>query len=256
MPRKVYKKRTYKKRTYKARRYKRRYRRRFYRRKTIKKPEIYISDDNLEWSYGNLSNGEFKNITAISGSIAQDQPPYEGSSDLMVFKINNKQIEGRKIRLKYLYIKGYLYTAENNVNGKIYVIRRQKNSGNSGMTWQTLLNMPVNVLPSNWTNDNINDVLYRYDWKNDLNGQIKHYVRSVYKSYDNNNNYIPFKIRIPLYDCVLTCDNEWVPQTSTWTANVNPSTNGIYLSYVTNAPMGEGSTTTLKLKYKLYYTDY
>lgn len=253
MPRKAYKKRTYKKRTYKAKRYRRRYyKRRYYRRKAIKKPEIHIVDDNLTWSYNNLSNGEFKNITTITGQVEGTG----GGPDTIKFSINGKGIEGRKIRLKYLYIKGYLYTTENNVNGKIYVIRRQKNGGNAGMSWQTLLNMPVNVLPSNWTDENINDVLYRYDWKNDLNGQIKHYVKSIYKSYDNNNNYIPFKIRIPLYDCVLTCDNEWVPQTQIWIANANPSTNAIYLSYVTNAPMGEGSTTSLKLKYKLYYTDY
>ena len=103
MPRKTYKKRTYKKRTYKRRRYYKRryYKRRYYKRNNIKKPEIHILDDNLTWGYNNLGNGVFKNITFISGT---PEPVAAGDGDLMKYYINNKPIEGRKIRLKYLYI--------------------------------------------------------------------------------------------------------------------------------------------------------
>lgn len=257
MPRKTYKKRTYKKRTYKARRYKRRYYKRRYYRKPLKKPEIHISSDNIEFSHTGLSNGTIKNITAISSEPIPAPLPAPGDNDLVQFNINGKHIEGRKIRLKYLYIKGYLYSVDNNINGKLYIFRRKKNVSQNGLAWSSLMELPINLNdPSSWTTENINDILYKYDWKNDINNQIKKKVKLIYKSYDNNNNYIPFKIRIPLYDCVLTCDSYYSISNQQWVASEYPSTNALFISYVTNANMGENSTHTLKLKYKLYYTDY
>ena len=253
MPRKVYKKRSYKKRSAKARRYRKRfYRRRFYKRSTIKKPEIHILTQNIIYGPNDNQNGSFYPLTAIGGTpISGDDP------DLMQYQIFSKNIEGRKIRLKYLYIKGYLYTDQNNINGKIYIFRRKKNASNSALSWVDLLNLPLNLAtPSSWTTQNINDVLYCYDWKNDLKGQIKHNVKVIYKNYDNNNNYIPFKIRIPLYDCVLSCDSNFNISTSKWEVNTHPSTNGLYISYVSNGNMAQGATHELHLKTKLYYTDY
>lgn len=257
MPRKV-SKRSYRKRPQKARRSRRRYyRRRFYRRTAIKKPEIHICSDNIEFSYTGLSNGTINPITLISGTVGGGGAEGPENNDLIQFRINNKPIEGRKIRLKYLYIKGYLYSEDNNINGKLFIFRRKKNTQNGPLTWGGLMELPINLNnPSTWTTDNINDILYKYDWKNDINNQIKKKVKLIYKSYDNNNNYIPFKIRIPLYDCVLTCDASWSSTTPGWTVSSYPSTNDLYISYITNANMGQGSTHALKLKYKLYYTDY
>ena len=254
MPRKTYKKRTYKKRVYKGRRYKKRYyRRRFYKKSTIKRPEIHISKDNIVFlgDASNPQNGTFVNITTIGGNNATN-------SDDIKYTLNGADIQGRKIRLKYLYVKGYLsFTSafEDDINGKLYVIRRQKNVSNGGMTWSTLLDMPFALnSPANWTAENIRDILYCYDWKNDINGQIKHYVKKIYAKYDNTNNIIPFKIRIPLYDCVLSCDASYDTNNGVFTPSVNPSTNAIYLSYVSTQP--NNTNVQLKLKWKLYYTDY
>lgn len=256
MPRKV-SKRSYRKRPQKARRSRRRYyRRRYYKRNVIKKPEIHICSDNIEFSHIGLSNGTIKHITSITGTVGSGAQGPE-NNDLIQFRINNKNIEGRKIRLKYLYIKGYLYSEDNNINGKLYIFRRKKNVSNGPLTWTGLMELPINLSsPGSWTTENINDILYKYDWKNDINNVIKKKVKMIYKSYDNNNNYIPFKIRIPLYDCVLSCDASWNSTDQSWEASAYPSTNALFISYITNASMGEGSTHALKLKYKLYYTDY
>lgn len=255
MPRKVYKKRSYKKRVYKGRRYKKRfYRRRFYKKSTIKRPEIHISKDNITFlgeSSNPNQNGTFINITTIGGNNASN-------SDDIKYTLNGAEIQGRKIRLKYLYVKGYLLTSgsyDDDINGKLYIIRRNKNVSNGGMTWSTLLDMPFGLNnPSSWTAENIRDVLYCYDWKNDLNGQIKHYVKKVYAKYDNTNNIIPFKIRIPLYDCVMTCDSSFDTTNNVFVPSTNPSTNAIFLSYVSTS--GTNPQISLKLKWKLYYTDY
>lgn len=252
MPRKVYKKRRYKKRVYKGRRYKRRYyKRKFYRKSTIKRPEIHISKDNITFlgdpNSNPNQNGSFVNITTIGGNSASN-------SDDIKFTLNGSDIQGRKIRLKYLYIKGYLMfmgDLDDNVNGKLYVFRRIKNPTNGGIAWGDLLDMPINLnSPSGWTDENIRDILYCYDWKNDLNGQIKHYVRKIYAKYDDTNNLIPFKIRIPLYDCVLTCDC-YKDGDNGFTANTEPSTNGLYFTMLTDATNGG-----IYYKWKLYYTDY
>lgn len=254
MPRKTYKKRTYKKRAYKTRRYRRRYYKRRYYKKSIKKPEIHISKNTIDIGpSSSVKNGDFVNITTIGGTNASN-------SDDIKYTLNNADIQGRKIRLKYLYIKGYLSTGsslDNDINGKLYIIRRVKNVSNGGMTWSTLLDMPFALnSPSSWTLDNINDILYCYDWKNDINGQIKHYVKKIYAKYDNTNNLIPFKIRIPLYDCVMVCDSSYDTTSNQFAPSSYPSTNGIFVSYVTNNNTGQITTHQLRLKWKLYYTDY
>lgn len=269
MPRKTYKRRTYKKRTYKARRYKRRYYKRRYYRKPIKKPEIHILKEEYAYSAdeGDKVNGGFINITPISADPSTD-------SDNMKFMIGDKQIEGRKIRLKYLYIKGYYQLSysyqgageddtenDNNVNAKLYVFRIKKNMSNTFTGWNTFLDMPVNYNNSdNWTYPNIQDILYTYDWRNDLKTNVVKRVKNLYKAYDNTNNLIPFKIRIPLYDCVLTCDNSYSDNNNNYIAQQYPSTNGILFSFITTGALtsktAQQRAQFLKLKTKLYYTDY
>ena len=77
-------------------------------------------------------------------------------------------------------------------------------------------------------------------------------VKNLYRKYDNINNVIPFKMRIPLYDCVLTCDTTF-NSTTGYTAQNNPSTNGLYFTFLSDK---FDSNTSINYKWKLYYTDY
>ena len=144
----------------------------------------------------------------------------------LFFNIGGKPIEGKKIRLKYLYIKGYIMvsgssaTTTNNPNGtmnindavddnfncKLMVFRWKRNTTNYTLNWTTLMNGITSNSPANWTTADILNMMYRYDWKNDITINFYKKVKNLYRKYDNINNVIPFKMRIPLYDCVLTCD--------------------------------------------------
>lgn len=255
MPRKVVK-RSYRKRPQKARRSRRRfYRRRFYKRNPIKKPEIHILKENYEWgaTTGLNKNGDMVHITPIS---SVDVAGYN-QSDAVEYNFGDKKIEGRKIRLKYLYIKGYLDCSQTqqDVNGKLYIFRKKANINNNSLSWTDLIDMPINLSdPTTWTNDDNQKILYCYDWKNDIKGQLKKKIKLFYRAYDNVNNMIPFKIRIPLYDCVLSCDSSYDTTDSKWKANNYPSNNAIFLSFINLKPLTGSSR--LFLKTKLYYTDY
>lgn len=263
MPRKTYKKRTYKKRAYKTRRYRKRfYKRRFYN-KSIKKPEIHIYKG--EQNVININNGVLKHLTPINPVIDLSSGGYT-DSDAVEFKLDDKLIDGRKIRLKYLYIKGYFNlfdTSDDNINAKFYVFRYKKNVNNSNLSWSSLMDLPIGVLdtPTSWTASNKKDILYTYDWKNDINNVIKRKVKNMYRKYDDNNNLVPFKIRIPLYDCVLTCDTKFDSTSGRWTAESVPSTNSLWCAFLTTATLysGTGDAETsnyCRYKWKLYYTDY
>lgn len=254
MPRKV-SKRSYKKRTYKPRRYKKRtYRRRFYKRSTIKKPEINIvSGSREEYPFNNatLGVGTIQNFTAISGD------PVNGVDDLQ-YKLFNKNIEGSKVRLKYLYIKGYIKvsgTNEDDFNCKLMVFRWKRNVLNRALTWDDLINNNYNIplsTPANWTEAQRLQMLYMQDWKNDIKINFYRRVKNLYRKYDDANNIIPFRIRIPLYDCVMTCDSE-KNSNNKFVPVANPSTNGLYFTFLSNQ-LNENCT--ISYKWKLYYTDY
>lgn len=265
----VYKKRFYKRRyykrfkkgTYQRKYYKRRYKKSY--RKALKRPEVHILKDNITYaSTGDNHNGTLINLTKISNVDANGY----AQSDEVEYKIGDKKIEGRKIRLKYLYIKGYFQVSSNledDINGKIYVFRRKQNLSNNELGWNGLLDTPYNLNDTtNFSNAQvIKNLLYVYDWKNDVKTQVKRKVKSLYRKYDDANNVIPFKIRIPLYDCVLTCDNNYSISTGKFSAQSVPSTNGIWLGFITTATLSGGPDdqypgTYLQMKYKLYYTDY
>ena len=255
MPRKV-SKRSYRKRPQKARRSRRRYyRRRFYKRSTIKKPEIHIVESAVnEFAFNNSTYGvgTFNNLTKISGS---------GVSvlDQIQYKLMNKNIEGSKVRLKYLYIKGYIKvsgTNEDDFNCKLMIFRWKRNTLNASLGWSDLLNNttwgnPNLSDPSTWSETERLQLLYMQDWKNDIKINFYKRVKNLYRKYDDANNIIPFKIRVPLYDCVLTCDNS--KNGSTYTPNADPSTNGLYFTFLSNQ---FNETNTISYKWKLYYTDY
>ena len=236
----VQKKRSYKKKSYKRRYYKRRYyKRRYYKRrypKPIKKPEIHITENQLGQNAFNNSTygmGLFNNLTVISGSSQNDK-------DAIEYKLNNKVIDGSKVRLKYLYIKGYIKvfgTNEDDFNCKLMVFRWKRNTTNTFINWSDLINNINNFNltdPLTWTEQQRLEMLYMQDWKNDIKVNFSKRIKNLYRKYDDANNIIPFKIRIPLYDCVLTCD--CVKNTSTGIYDVisNPSNNGIYFTFLSN----------------------
>lgn len=241
-------KRTYKRRTYKKRYYKRRFYRRY---KPIKKPEIRICESMFIFNQQS-QNGQLRHLTEIS-----DDGVSKPQANQVKYKLNGQDLEGRKIRLKYLYIKGYLQVDNTNnmddFNAKFYVFRKKKNLDNTALTWTDLLDMPeALVSPGSWDDTQRLDVLYTYNWKNDINGIIKKKVKNLYRRYDNANNIVPFKLRIPLYDCVMSCDTSI--SNSTYSARIRPSTNDIYYAMISNKALS--NTTFLRVKFKLYYTDY
>lgn len=254
----VQRKRTYKKRAYK-RRYKRTYRRRGYKRrfyKPIKKPEIHIMESSVGSVFNNstLGVGTFHNMTDILSDGATTE-------DAIVYKIQGKPIEGKKIRLKYLYIKGYIKvlssTDADDFNCKLMVFRRKRNTTNILMQWTTLVNNTGRITsindPTTWTDEQRLQMMYMQDWKNDIRVNFYKKVKNLYRKYDDANNIIPFKIRIPLYDCVLTCDSTFNSSTNTFMAQNHPSTNGLYFTFLSNK---YDENTYINYKYKLYYTDY
>ena len=125
--------------------------------------------------------GIFQNLTTITSN---DDPDI----DKLIFNIGGKPIEGKKIRLKYLYIKGYIMvsgssaTTTNNPNGtmnindavddnfncKLMVFRWKRNTTNYTLNWTTLMNGITSNSPANWTTADILNMMYRYDWKNDI----------------------------------------------------------------------------------------
>ena len=257
---------TYKKRTYKKRTYKRRYRKRYYKRryyKPLKKPEIHILENQATAQpfNGGYGVGKILNITRVNGSSSNtdiDQLKYNvGNSPIT--GIGGKDIEGNKIRLKYLYIKGFIKvsgTDEDDFNCKLMVFRWKRNTKNDDLTWNDLINNTINgkpdlTDPSTWTEAQRLELMYTQDWKNDIKINFYKKVKNLYRKYDDANNIIPFKIRIPLYDCVFTCDCKW--ETNSYNAFMNASTNGLYFTFLSNQ---YNNTNTITYKYKLYYTDY
>lgn len=246
----TYKKRAYKKRTYK-RRYKRTYKRRYY--KPIKKPEIHIVEDTINefpFNNGTYGVGTFNNLSKVGGST-------DGLDEIQ-YTLDGKNIDGSKVRLKYLYIKGFIKvsgTNEDDFNCKLMVFRWKRNTANSNITWDNLINNTNAITnindPSTWTETDRLRLLYMQDWKNDIKINFYKKIKNLYRKYDDANNIIPFKIRIPLYDCVLTCDN--TKSGGLYTPIVNPSTNGLYFTFLSNQ---FNETNTISYKWKLYYTDY
>lgn len=271
-----YKKRTYKprKRTYKRRIYRRRYYKRRY--KPIKKPEIHIVESNYNnVSFNNTTNGMgiINNLTSISSNSDAD-------IDNLVFSLNGKDIEGKKVRLKYLYIKGYIKVSghsadysssqtqtggttghiddgvDDNFNCKLMIFRWKRNTVNSSLLWGNLVNNIDGIDltdPSTWTDDDRLSLMYKQDWKNDIKVNFYKKVKNLYRKYDNINNVIPFKIRVPLYDCVLSCDSYKNATDGKFYAHSQPSTNGLYFTFLSNK---YDVSTVMNWKYKLYYTDY
>lgn len=262
------KKRTYKKRTYKRKFYKRRFykkRRYFYKRKPLKKPEIHITENEVVNKQLTNLNGVFTNLTNIASDDADNY-------DNIQYKINDKKFDGKKIRLKYLYIKGYIKVENNDdedfvdaddFNLKLMIFRRKRNMSNNNMTWTDIINTG-NVYPdgpsvyhkidltdpSNWNDSDKLWMMYEADYKNDIRINFYRKVKNLYRKYDDANNIIPFKIRVPLYDCVLTCDCKF--ENRLFTAYNDPSTNGVYFTILTNNTANK----FINYKYKLYYTDY
>lgn len=256
MPRK-YKKRTGKKKKYYKRKY---YKRKYYKKASVKKPEIRRVTGEIK--YGNqeglYKNGDMFNVT----SIGFDPIPgviIENNNNVN-YKLWTSNILGRKIRLKYLYLKGYLlhnYANNENINAKLFVFDKKRNMDNTGLVWSDVKNTQgLTDNSATWTSLQTADVLYKYDWSNGLKNFVTHKSKSFYSKYDNINNTIPFKLRVPLYDRVMTC-SPWIDPAhpnNGWIAKEIPETNAIFLSFLSTD--NNMVNTSIVIKWKLYYTDY
>lgn len=265
-PKKTYKKS--KKRYYNKRYYKRRYSKKYRFRKFKKAvtPEIQQFRGTLDYTSGldgsvSNSRGSIYTLLNIATQSSSTQP------EDVKFSINGKPITGSKIKLKWLYIKGY-YRAESpislgaaaDVNLHIKIFRVFKNLTNTPLSWRDVVQ--DNIDYNNIDSDAVQrQLLYLSDMKNDLKGKLWIKTKKIYRKYTPINSYIPFKIRIPLYDAVVQCDSYL--NGSSFIANSVPSTNGLYLSVLSPTQFPDGPLTEspnraykqLFMKYKIYYTD-
>ena len=235
-PKKTYKKS--KKRYYKKRYYKRRYSKKYRFRKFRKSvtPEIQQIKGTLDYTSaldGTVTNhrGYMYNLLTIGTQNSASEP------ENVRFLVNNKPITGSKIKMKWLYIKGYFrcesssagsYGA-NEVNLQIKIFRLFKNLTNAPLTWKDVVQDNIDYSNSSLDTDAVQrQLLYLSDMKNDLKGKLWIKTKKLYRKYTPINSYIPFKIRIPLYDAVLQCDS--YRSGTQFISNSDPSTNGLYIS--------------------------
>lgn len=263
-------KKQYRKRYYKKRYYKKRYGKKYRFRKFRKSisPEIQQMKGTLEYiqnSDGTLSRTRGAIYRLINPSTQSTATEPEN----VIYNVNNRVISGNKIKLKWLYIKGYLRMEDaamagsgqsQEVNVQIKIFRLFKNLTNSSLNWSEIVQDNINY--SQIDTDAVQrQLLYLSDMKNDLKGKLWIKTKKLYRKYTPINSFIPFKIRIPLYDAVVQCDcyksgNNWVSQDEV-------STNGLYISVLSPnefpmAPYGSATTRPFKqlyMKYKIYYTD-
>lgn len=131
----------FKKGSYQRKYYKRRYKKLY--RKALKRPEIHIVEKDLGYNFNNgtYGVGQIVKLTEITNSNAT-----AADMDDVKFNINGKPIEGRKIRLKYLYIKGYIKVGAqtaadaDDFNCKLMVFRWKRNTTNQVLYWGDLMN--------------------------------------------------------------------------------------------------------------------
>lgn len=266
-PKKTYKnskKRYYKKRYYK-RRYSKKYRFRKFRKSVT--PEIQQFKGTLDYTSGldgsvSNSRGSIYTLLNIGTQSSASQP------EDVKFTVNGKPITGSKIKLKWLYIKGFYRCEQSSstgsstaeVNLQIKIFRLFKNLTNTSLTWRDIVQDNINY--SNVDNDDVQrQLLYLSDMKNDLKGKLWIKTKKLYRKYSPINSFIPFKIRIPLYDAVVQCDTSL--SGSSFIASNVPSTNGLYISVLSptqfpDGPLAESPNRAYKqlyMKYKIYYTD-
>lgn len=256
-------KRYYKKRYYKKR-YSKKYRFRNFRKSLS--PEI----QQIKGTFDYIQNAD-GTVSKQRGAIYRLLSPNTNSTgsdpENVVFNMNNKKITGNKIKLKWLYIKGYLRmedtaqdSANSEVNVQIKIFRLFNNLTNSSLNWDAIVQDNINY--SQIDSDAVQrQILYLSDMKNDLKGKLWIKTKRLYRKYTPINSFIPFKIRIPLYDAVVQCD--CYKSGNSWVSNDEVSTNGLYLAVLSpnEFPMSPTSAQPsrpyrqLYMKYKIYYTD-
>lgn len=267
-PKKTYKK-SYKKRYYK-RRYKKRYSKKYRFRKFRKSVSPEIRQIKGELNYVRNQDGTLTNNRGmIYRLIDIDTQTSATEAENVVYRVNGKAISGNKIKLKWLYIKGY-YRCENTeregyspsaeVNVQLKIFRLFKNISNSQLTWGDIIQNNLDF--TQLTTDAVQrELLYLADMKNDLKGKLWIKTKKIYRKYSPVNSFIPFKIRIPLYDAVVQCDS--YKSGNSYIANHDPSTNGLYITMLSPQQVPDGPYTGdaarpyrhLYMKYKIYYTD-
>lgn len=257
-PKRTYKKsskrRYYKRRYNKYKKYKKRYNK--YKYHMIRgTPELYKTDQTViyhsgAYDYlGRNSNGQIMNLCKFTKNGDQ-------------IYMNGQKINGTKIRMKYIYIKGYIKIGTHDVNNpdrgmdlRLSVYRKYKNVTNDGLNYSDLYDdslVPNN--PGEWGYDTNgfsteHNILYNYEYKGDVKGNIKIYETKKHITYKNYNDYIPFKLRVSC-NCVLQVDEVNTNQYS--------SKNAFFMAFMqTHAGEFEASGPNLaRIRIRTYFTDY
>lgn len=261
---KSYYKRRYKKRSYKKKRYNRRWKRHYYKKYIRKAPEIHRS--KIDYYFNNttgditadgityLKNGSMVSLTNFT------------KNEFNQLLLNGVPVDGRKVNLKYIYIKGYKDIGdanndnetdqENNFYGRMAVYCQRLNTSNGSLSYTQLYNGNLfNLDNTTWTEKNIRDILYKADYRDDTFRSIRKYHKKFYNKYDDANNTLPIKKRIVL-NKVIECDDE-ATSNSTDPQRI-PTRNALWLSDITKPGVSNSNWTHIytHLTVSLYWTDY
>lgn len=272
-----YKKRRYRKRYRKGRKYYKRkygkgYKKRYYN-KIIKSPEIHKSETEIRFINGAFDHFDdgVHNYIGCGYLTPLTRVSYNEHNQTL---INGIKIQGRKIFLKYIYIKGYYYNAhpnvygnENNFLGRLGVYIQRQNINNQPLDTSALYdNNPLHkadyVPPDNadWTLEDLRNILYKVDYKPDTYRSVKKYHKNIFFRYDNANNTVPFKKRI-IVNKVVEIDDDLNEEE---TPSTIPSRNACWMNLIfpfnnfdKTAPTDPNrSRVEAYTKVSLYWTDY
>lgn len=257
---------TRRKKRYYKRRYKRyrkwKARRGFYRH-VASTPELHKSSMNFLYGSQNetsstyLTNGSIVNIGAQSKDASGN------------FFFNNVPVSGRKINLKYIYIKGYVCTSHQysgstpdsepadyvNYYHRIALYNVKRNLKNTPPTYADLYDTNlIDSNPNNWEWDTagvehpIRDILFKLSYKEDVYKNIKIYQKKKFMKYKFGGDVIPFKMRLSINQIVEFDQN---------TGYNNPSTNAWYMAMIM-PPLEKSSGVPgfrAHINVRLYWTD-
>lgn len=257
-------------RKYYKRKYGKGYKKRYYK-KIIKSPEIHKSEQEIRFINGAFDHYDNGTHQYIGCGYLTPLTTITYNNFNQVF-LNGVKIQGKKVFLKYIYVKGYYFNVhqnrvgdENNFLGRLGVYIQRQNLNNQPLITSALYdsraNNPAEYVPADnadWTIEDIRNVLYKVDYKPDTYRSVKKYHKNIYRTYDNCNNTIPFKKRI-IVNKVIEIDENNLPVPASI-----PSRNACWMNLIfpyNNFDPGNPDDQTKSrveayCKVSLYWTDY